>query len=76
MALNMAEEFVHRVAKNKVLVLKLSELEPGDWAGVVGIGKQEGLDFTIKEIQTAVPRDFFLGEGPDKDLGWEKPEGR
>jgi predicted ribosomally synthesized peptide with nif11-like leader len=67
-----ATAFIEHLKENESLQLELESLDEGDWDGVIKVGQTAGFEFTVEEIQAAVPESFYKGAGQNPHLGWSR----
>ncbi len=68
-----ADRFVQKVMANEAGIrAQMAALKRNDWPGAARIGKGLSLEFSIAELKGAIPDDFFMGQGKNPHVGWEK----
>ena len=70
-----ADLFLDRLEEDSFreeLLPALADVAPGDWDGIIQIAGTAGYQFTVEELQQAVPDGFFQGAGEYPELGWDR----
>lgn len=72
MSETQAAAFIEHLKENEPLQVELESLDEGDWEGVLKVAQAAGFEFTVEEIQAAVPETFYKDAGQNPHLGWSR----